>query len=131
LGGAAGSGRQYVSWIHELDFVRALDFLIGHQDLAGAVNVTSPNPLPNARFMADLRHAAGVGFGLPAARWMLEAGALALGTETELILKSRRVVPHRLLDAGFDFAFPQWPRAAAELCHRLERSQARSQQSIR
>lgn len=119
LGGAAGSGHQYVSWIHELDFARALDFLIEHRDLAGAVNVTSPNPLPNARFMADLRQAAGVGFGLPVTRWMLEAGALALRTESELILKSRRVVPRRLLEAGFEFGLPQWRQAACDLSQRM------------
>lgn len=120
LGGPAGTGRQYVSWIHELDFARAVDFIIDRSDLAGPVNVTSPNPLPNARFMGDIRNAAGVPFALPATKWMLEAGAFFLGTESELILKSRRVVPRRLLEAGFGFVFPNWPQAAGDLVGRMK-----------
>jgi len=118
LGGTQGPGTQYVSWIHETDFVRAIDFLIAREDFAGPVNLASPNPLPNAEFMRVLRDAAGVRFGLPATRWMLEMGALALQTETELILKSRRVVPGRLLSAGFEFVFPEWRRAAQDLVER-------------
>jgi uncharacterized protein len=116
LGGRAGNGRQFVSWIHGDDFVRALRFLIERDDLDGVVNVASPEPLPNAAFMAALRRATGVRIGLPATRWMLEAGAVVLRTETELILKSRRVVPGRLLDAGFRFEHPSWPAAAVYLC---------------
>ena len=117
LGGTCGSGQQYVSWIHERDFVRAVYWLIEH-DLSGPVNLTSPNPLPNAEFMRVLRHAWGTRIGLPASRWMLEAGAIFMRTETELVLKSRRVVPGRLLESGFKFEFPTWPEAAAELCER-------------
>jgi NAD dependent epimerase/dehydratase family enzyme len=80
------------------------------------------NPLPNATFMAELRSAAHVRFGLPASRSLLEAGAFVLGTESELVLKSRRVVPHRLLEAGFRFAFPQWHLAATELVERARSS---------
>ncbi len=116
LGGTAGDGRQYLSWIHGTDLVNALDFLIARDDIAGAVNISSPNPLPNAEFMADLRAAARVRIGLPATAWMLELGARAMQTETELILKSRCVVPGRLLDAGFTFAYPGWATAATELC---------------
>lgn len=116
LGGRAASGRQFISWIHHVDFVRAVLWLIDHDEMAGIVNVSSPHPLPNAEFMRVLRRAAGVPIGLPAARWMLEVGALALRTETELILKSRRVVPGRLLEAGFTFDFPQWDTAARDLC---------------
>jgi hypothetical protein len=116
LAGPAGDGKQYVSWIHGTDFLAALDFLIARDDLAGAVNVSSPNPLPNAIFMADLRRAAHVRIGLPATAWMLEVGALVMGTETELLLKSRRVVPARLLEAGFAFRYPDWPEAAEQLC---------------
>jgi uncharacterized protein (TIGR01777 family) len=119
-GGRAGSGRQFVSWIHETDFVHAIDFLVEHRDLDGSINVCSPYPLPNGEFMAALRRACGARLGLPASRWMLEFGALFLRTETELILKSRRVVPRRLLDAGFNFSYPDWPEAARDLvaCHR-------------
>ncbi|MFI5384880.1 MAG: TIGR01777 family oxidoreductase [Fimbriimonadales bacterium] len=121
LGGQAGNGRQYVSWIHELDFVRSLQFLMDHEDMDGPVNICSPNPLPNAQFMRVLREFAGARLALPTPAWILEIGALFMRTETELILKSRRVVPKRLLDAGFDFRFPEWPEAAADLSRRWQR----------
>ena len=114
LGGTQGDGRQYVSWIHEADFCRAIDFLLG-SDWDGPVNLCAPNPLPNEAFMRALRHAAGVRLGIPSGRWMLEVGAWLLRTETELVLKSRRVVPGRLMDAGFSFRFPEWPAAASDL----------------
>jgi uncharacterized protein len=118
LGGRVGDGRQFVSWIHDLDFVRAVKWLIDRDDLSGPVNVSAPEPLPNADFMRALREAWGVRFGLPATRWMLELGTWALRTESELVLKSRRVVPGRLLASGFTFQFPTWPEAARDLCHR-------------
>ena len=118
LGGRAGDGRQYVSWIHEEDFVRAIYWLIESQNVEGAVNLSAPEPLPNADFMRVLREAWGVSIGLPAAEWMLEIGARVIRTETELILKSRRVVPGRLLREGFQFRYPDWPSAAKELCER-------------
>ena len=114
LGGSAAGGRQYVSWIHGEDFGRALRFLIDH-DIDGPVNVAAPNPLPDADFMRALREAWGARFGLPATRWMLELGAWAMRTETELVLKSRRVVPARLSQAGFAFDYPEWPAAARAL----------------
>jgi len=118
LGGSSGSGRQFVSWVHDVDFVRAIEFLIGRSGIDGCVNVTAPNPLSNRDFMAALRRAYGAPVGLPATSWMLEIGAVFLRTETELILKSRRVVPRRLLEAGFDFRFPAWSEAAADLVER-------------
>ena len=118
LGGTNGDGKQYVSWVHDRDFVRAVSWIIDHAELSGPVNVASPNPVPNAEFMRGLRAAAGVGFGLPAARWMLEVGAVLMRTESELVLKSRRVVPGRLLDSGFAFDFPAWAGAATDLCRR-------------
>jgi uncharacterized protein (TIGR01777 family) len=124
LGGRSGSGEQFVSWIHDADFVRALEFLIARTDLDGCINITSPNPLPNRDFMAALRRAYGAPVGLPATDWMLEIGALFLRTETELILKSRRVVPRRLVDAGFGFQFPEWSSAAADLVQRWRTNQA-------
>jgi hypothetical protein len=116
LGGTNGSGRQFVSWIHEVDFVRAVRWLIENTSISGPVNLAAPNPLPNAEFMRELRHAWGTRVGLPSTEWMLEIGAFFLRTETELILKSRRVVPGRLLQEGFAFEFPQWPEAARDLC---------------
>jgi uncharacterized protein len=118
LGGNAGSGRQFMSWIHDVDFGRALDFLIARSDLDGSINITSPHPVPNREFMVALRRAFGAPIGLPAADWMLEIGAVFLRTETELILKSRRVVPRRLAKAGFIFEFPEWSGAAADLVRR-------------
>ena len=118
LGGRAGSGRQYVSWIHDADFVRAVSWLLEHADLAGAVNLAAPTPLPNAEFMRVLRTAWGMPIGLPATEWMLAIGAMLMRTETELVLKSRRVVPSRLVEAGFEFQFAEWPAAARDLCHR-------------
>jgi len=118
LGGTAGSGNQFVSWVHEEDFVAAVRWLIDRSDIHGIVNVAAPNPLPNAAFMRTLREAWGASFGLPASRWMLEIGAVFMRTETELILKSRRVVPARLLDQGFTFAYPHWRDAADDLCRR-------------
>ena len=118
LGGTAADGRQYLSWIHDADFMAALRLLIEREDLDGPVNIAAPEPLPNAEFMRELRRAAGARFGLPATRWMLELGAIAMRTETELVLKSRRVVPGRLLEAGFEFAFPRWPEAARDLVAR-------------
>jgi uncharacterized protein len=118
LGGASGDGRQYVSWIHDRDFIRAVYWLIDHQELEGSINLAAPNPVPNAEFMRTLRAAWGIRIGLPAARWMLEVGAFFLRTETELILKSRRVVPGRLLQSGFGFECPGWAEAAADLCRR-------------
>lgn len=118
LGGTIGDGRQFMSWIHDRDFVRAVAWLMEHEELSGPVNLASPVPLPNAEFMAALRAAAGVRVGLPATKWMLEIGTLLLRTESELVLKSRRVVPGRLLESGFTFEFPNWAEAAHDLCRR-------------
>src|SRR5262249_24973452 len=118
LGGAIAGGRQYVSWIHDRDFARAVQFLLARDDLAGPINLAAPCPLPQAAFMAALRAAWGARIGLPVTRWVVEVGAIFLRTETELILKSRRVVPGRLRDAGFAFDFPAWPAAARDLVAR-------------
>jgi uncharacterized protein (TIGR01777 family) len=121
LGGQMGDGRQFVSWIHDQDFARALDWLMAHEDLADAVNLAAPNPITNAQFMEMLRKAWGAKFGLGSTAWMLEVGAWAMRTETELILKSRRVVPSKLLASGFAFRFPTWEQAAADLAKRWRR----------
>ncbi len=118
LGGKAGDGKQFISWIHETDFINAIRFVIDREEISGVVNFASPNPLPNEKFMRILREAAGVPIGLPATKWMLELGAIFMRTETELILKSRRVLPTRLLQSGFKFQFSDWKDAARELCAR-------------
>ncbi|OUD01699.1 DUF1731 domain-containing protein [Streptomyces swartbergensis] len=119
LGGPVACGAQYVSWIQDQDFVRAVEFLIARDDITGPVNLAAPAPLPHRDFMRALRTAWGVPVGLPATRWMAEAGAFVLRSDTELLLKSRRVVPGRLLDAGFTFGRPDWPTAADDLVRRL------------
>ncbi len=118
LGGTAGDGRQYISWIHEKDFINAVNFLIENEKLVGAVNISSPNPLPNKEFMKIFRDAWGTKIGLPATKLMLEIGAVFMRTETELILKSRRVVPTRLLESGFEFEFSNWEDGAKDLCEK-------------
>jgi uncharacterized protein (TIGR01777 family) len=118
LGGTIGAGTQYVSWIHEADFVRAVEFLIADASFSGVVNLAAPNPVPNREFMRVLREAWGTRVGLPAAEWMIEIGTRAMRTESELVLKSRRVVPGRLLRAGFVFEFAEWSAAAHELVAR-------------
>ena len=116
LGGKMGSGKQFVSWIHVEDFCRAVTWLIARDDLSGAVNLAAPNPLPNRELARRLREASGVPFGLPASEWMLEVGAFFIRTETELMLKSRYVVPGKLLASGFQFQFPELRGALADLC---------------
>jgi uncharacterized protein len=118
LGGRQGAGNQFVSWVHEFDFARAVEFIISRSELSGVVNIASPNPVPNREFMRTLREAWGGSFGLPLSKWMIEAGAFLRRTESELILKSRRVVPGRLLAAGFRFEYAEWPAAARELIGR-------------
>jgi uncharacterized protein len=118
LGGKSGNGKQYVSWIHDADFVRSIYFLIERQDISDIVNLASPNPIPNSQFMAELRKAWGIRFGMPSPVWMLEIGAIFMQTESELILKSRRVVPGKLLREGFVFEYPDWKIAARDLCAR-------------
>jgi len=127
LGGTQGSGKQFVSWMHDLDYCRATDLLLAQPEITdetnGIVNMTAPEPMPNREFMQTLRQAWHQPIGLPATRWMLEIGALAMRTETELILKSRQVTPAVLLKHGFEFAFPHWPTAAPDLVARLKAKQ--------
>ena len=115
LGGAQGSGRQFVSWIHEADYARAVEFLIGREDLDGPINLVAPNPLPNRVFIEALRDAWDVPNGLPAPSLFIRIGAFVMRTEAELVLQSCRAVPGRLLRAGFRFEFPDWPEAAEDL----------------
>jgi uncharacterized protein (TIGR01777 family) len=118
LGGTNSPGNQFVSWIHEVDFIRAIELLIAEQNFTGVVNLASPHPLPNRDFLRALRNAWGTRIGLPTAPWMMEIGTFLMRTESELILKSRQVVPGRLLSAGFQFQFPDWPLAARDLVAR-------------
>ena len=119
LGGRQGSGQQFVSWIHAEDFCRAIEWIITHEELSGAINQCAPNPLPNAEMMKLFREVCRMPIGLPATEWMLEIGAFFLRTETELIFKSRRVVPGKLLASGFKFQFAEFREALADLEKRL------------
>ncbi len=115
LGGRMASGRQFVSWIHERDFCHAIEWIIAHDDFSGPVNLAAPNPLTNAEMMRLFRERYKMPFGLPAPEWLLEMGAFFLRTETELVIKSRRVVPGRLLANGFQFQFPMLREVLADL----------------
>lgn len=126
LGGPVAGGGQYVSWIHGDDFVRAVELLLERDDLEGPVNLAAPQPVPQRELMRGLRRAWGRRPGLPATAWMAEIGAWAMRTDTELLLKSRRVVPGRLLDAGFVFEHPTWDEAAADLVGRARAERRRS-----
>ena len=119
LGGTIAGGRQFISWIHEVDFCHSVEWLIHRDDFSGPVNVASPNPIPQREMMRIIRRECGVPFGLPATRRMLEVAAFVHRTEAELILKSRRVVPSRLLAEGFQFRFPRMEDAVREIESRL------------
>jgi uncharacterized protein (TIGR01777 family) len=124
LGGQLAGGRQYVSWIHQTDFCRAVEWLIDRDDFAAPVNLAAPHPLTNDALMRTLRRACGKSVGLPATRWMLEIGAFLLRTETELVIKSRRVVPARMITAGFEFRYPRFAAAVEDLEKRLATARA-------
>ncbi len=119
LGGPIAGGNQFISWIHGDDFCRAVEWLIDRNDISGPVNVASPNPVSHREMMRIFRRECGAPFGLPATRWMLEVAAFLHRTEAELIIKSRRVVPGRLLAAGFQFRFPKMDGAVREIEQRI------------
>ena len=104
LGGKNGNGRQFISWIHEKDFARAVEFII-EKKLSGSINVVSPKPIHNEAFMKKLQKAIGIPFGLPISKTLLEFGAIIINTEAELVLKSRNVIPKRLTENGFEFEY--------------------------
>jgi uncharacterized protein (TIGR01777 family) len=121
LGGPVAGGGQYVSWIHDQDFIRAIAFLLNRDDLAGPVNLAAPGPVLQRDLMRALRTAMGVPLALPATKAMAELGAFVIRSDTELLLKSRRVVPTRLLDAGFAVDHPTWSEAVQDLVRRSGR----------
>lgn len=116
LGGSQGDGRQMFSWIHIDDLCRAIEFLYDCEDCSGVFNCAAPNPVTNRFFMETLRNTLRVNIGLPAPVWLLKAGAAIIGTETELLLKSRWVVPARLSEKGFVFRYAHLPSAIRRLC---------------
>lgn len=122
LGGHQGSGQQFMSWIHEQDVVNVIEWLRKHPTASGIFNCTSPEPVTNNAFMRTLRQEMDVSFGLPAPEFLLALGAKIIGTETELVLKSRKVYPQRLLDNGFVFEFPDLKSAIVDLCQRAKKN---------
>ena len=115
LGGKQGDGQQYVSWIHEQDVAAITEWLIQTEELSGAINCTAPEAVKNTELMRDIRKAFAMPFGLPSPKWLLEMGAVIIGTETELILKSRWVAPKRLLDSGYQFLFSKADNAIRDI----------------
>jgi uncharacterized protein (TIGR01777 family) len=105
LGGRQGNGQQYVSWVHEQDAARCTEWILDHPEMDGVINCTAPEAIKNTDLMRCLRKSYGIPVGLPAPAWLLNVGAQIIGTETELILKSRWVAPKRLLDSGYQFLF--------------------------
>jgi uncharacterized protein len=116
FGGRQGLGSQYFSWLHEDDFVGIIDFIAANQQLSGVYNVTAPTPIPNMQFMSVLRSALKVKIGIPLPKWLLEVGAVIIGTEAELVLKNRHVIPRKLTEAGYTFKFDEIGKALSELC---------------
>ncbi|QXV66722.1 TIGR01777 family protein [Mucilaginibacter sp. 21P] len=115
LGGKQGDGRQYVTWVHEQDVAAITEWTYDHPEINGSVNVTSPNALPNTEVMRIIRDTYGIPVGLPSPKWLLEIGAALIGTETELVLKSRWVYPKLLLDSGYQFQYPEAAHAIHDL----------------
>lgn len=122
LGGKQGSGKQMFSWIHVEDLYRLILFIKENKIIKGPVNCSSPNPVKNKELMQTLRKAMNVSIGLPAAKWMLKMGAVLIGTETELILKSRWVIPDKLQNAGFEFNYASLDEALTQIIHSDKRT---------
>jgi len=115
LGGTMGRGDQFMSWLHERDLSNIFEFVIQNDGIAGTYNASAPTPIRNRDFMALLRQSLGIRIGLPATEWMLGIGAVFLRTEPELVIKSRNVIPKKLLDAGFKFQFSRAKEAIGAL----------------
>ncbi|MGB3468960.1 MAG: DUF1731 domain-containing protein, partial [Cyclobacteriaceae bacterium] len=116
LGGRQGTGNQMFSWLHEKDMAGIVDFCLQNENISGVYNVSAPDPVTNRKLMKTLRQQVKTVIGLPMPKWLLEIGAFIIGTETELILKSRYVIPERLLDAGYQFRYDTIEKAVSELC---------------
>jgi len=115
LGGYQGSGKQMFSWIHVEDLFSIVQFVNEHKELSGAVNCAAPNPVTNKELMRGFRKVTQRKFGLPMPKWLLKLGAFMIGTETELVLKSRWVLPERLLNSGFEYKYPLLQKALEDV----------------
>lgn len=125
LGGRQGSGKQMFSWIHSTDTCRMIEWIESHPALEGTFNCSSPFPVTNNELMQTLRRCTHTRIGLPATTWMLKAGAWLIGTETELVLKSRWVLPARISESGFTFRYPQLSDALEEIIAQVPPKQYR------
>ncbi|HSJ38621.1 MAG TPA: TIGR01777 family oxidoreductase [Planococcus sp. (in: firmicutes)] len=123
LGGKQGDGKQMFSWIHIEDVYRIIEFLKQRKDLKGIFNASAPNPVTNKELMEYMRKAMDRRVGLPATEWMLGMGAVVIGTETELILKSRWVLPDRLQKAGYKFRYDRLDRALWQILQEQKQEQ--------
>ncbi len=121
LGGYQGNGKQMYSWIHIKDTCNIIEWIFDHKEMEGVYNCSSPNPVTNKTFMHTLQKITGQKFGLPAFEWMLKIGAAIIGTETELILKSRWVLPTKLLESGFRFEYDTIDKAFTEIVNGSDR----------
>lgn len=118
LGGTQGSGKQWFSWIHIEDIYGIIRFAMEHPELSGPVNTTAPNPLRNADFMKRVRRAVGMPIGIPAPGFGIQMGAMLLGIESDIILKSLYVLPKKLDQAGYAFRYPDIDSALADIVSR-------------
>lgn len=123
LGGKQGNGRQMYSWIHIEDVCRTIEWVYDHPSMEGSYNCAAPNPVTNSFFMKTLRSITGHTIGLTAYEWMLSIGAVLIGTEKELLLKSRWVVPAKLLESGFVFKFAKLEEAVKDIVSKTPRKQ--------
>jgi uncharacterized protein (TIGR01777 family) len=117
LGGKQGNGKQMFSWIHIMDVFNIILFIMEHKELKGVYNCSAPNPVANEILMKTFREATHTKMGLPSPAWFLKMGAVIIKTETELILKSRWVIPERLLEAGYIFKYPSLDGALENILH--------------
>jgi uncharacterized protein (TIGR01777 family) len=123
LGGKHGSGKQMYSWVHIDDICRMIEWIAEHNEIEGTYNCCSPNPVNNAAFMQSLRKETGTTFGLPAFEWMIKIGTAMIGSEAELVLKSRWVVPTRIIETGFHFKYPLLKDALEDIISKVPRKQ--------
>ena len=115
MGGPIAGGQQYISWIHYIDFIRVIEFIMSNEAISGVLNVGSPNPITQKEFMSQFRKACDVSFYFPITKGMSELGAIFMKTDTELVLKSRRMIPKKLLSHNFQFQYPDWPSTLEDI----------------
>ena len=125
LGGRQGSGKQMYSWVHIADTCRMIEWLYDHKELEGTFNCSSPNPVTNETFMSSLRKVTGTTFGMPAYEWMIKLGTAIIGTEAELVLKSRWVIPSKILETGFQFQYEKLEDALQAIVDKVPKQQYR------